>query len=124
MSGLGTDQPPFPARRKLLRPARLDFEKTVRLSHWARHSAATPGHASQCLARVTEQPKTRGGIAVARRPSFSRSHNRSVFRVVDTGITAESFIKAGKYVPPTCERLNPKTRFPETRAPVLVWAVP
>jgi hypothetical protein len=32
MSGLGTDQPPFPGRRKLLRRARLGLEKTVRLS--------------------------------------------------------------------------------------------
>jgi hypothetical protein len=65
-----------------------------------------------------ERPKTGGRIVVARRPGFRRSRRRSVFRVVDVGITARSLPRIGAAFS-TCERLNPKTRLPEMRAPVL-----
>ena len=91
MSELGTDQP----------PARLGFEKTA-----GKAQCSDPGHASrmfsdchdfgaypQCLALITEQLKTRGDIAVARRPISSRSRSRSVFCVVDAGVTVRSFLQ-------------------------------
>jgi hypothetical protein len=98
--------PPFSARRKASTcSSRLRENRSPVSLAW--RSAATSGHAAARSAiaitsgpiRITEQPKTRGDIAAARRPSFSRSHSRSVFRVVDARITAKSFVKARKYVP-------------------------